>query len=165
MFLPLEARDFWEKLPHWTDSCSKGQFQDKDRNPISFRWAKTNHRGKKTWVLNYWQDITSGLYCLIRWERILQANATGWMVLEEVPTLSRKINLFAALSFCFSISPTSKGYPNTLLAFICNLKVTTEARAPRAEKPEHCIEGWPPLATAREGPCAAGKTQHSQKNK
>lgn len=86
---------------------------------------QTNNRGqKKTWVLNYWHHTTSGLSFLIRPEGLLKANATGLTEVEWAPTLSRKINLFAALSFCFSISPTAKGYPDTLLALICNLKVT-----------------------------------------
>ena len=50
---------------------------------------------------------------------------------------------------------------------------TTEACVPRAvlhnershrnEKPPHCNEEWPPLTATRESPCAATKTQHSQK--
>ena len=47
--------------------------------------------------------------------------------------------------------------PSHLEPVLCN------KRSHHNEKPAHCNEEWPPLATTRESPHTATKTQHSQK--
>ena len=47
--------------------------------------------------------------------------------------------------------------PERLEPVLCN------KRGRNSERPVHCDEEWPPLATTRESPCTEMKTQHSHK--
>ena len=61
------------------------------------------------------------------------------------------------------LSLSSKAREPQLLKPVCLEPVVRNKRSRRNEKPTHCSEEWPPLATTGEGPRAATKTQLSQK--
>ena len=47
---------------------------------------------------------------------------------------------------------------------VCLEPVLRNKRGRDSERPMHCDEEWPPLATTRESPRTETKTQHTQKN-
>ena len=57
----------------------------------------------------------------------------------------------------------SGGREPLLLTPTCLEPMLHNKRSHRNEKPAHRKEGWPPLATTRESPCAATKIPRSQK--
>ena len=61
------------------------------------------------------------------------------------------------------LSLRSRAREPQLLKPVCLESVLRNKRSPCNEKPAHRKEELPPLATTRESPCAATKTQRSQK--